>query len=90
MRVARRFVVRGHVQGVGFRMFAARVAQHEGLSGWVANRADGTVEAHAEGEAEAVARFGHRLRQGPPAARVDAVEEDDDVPSGRWTGFSTR
>jgi acylphosphatase len=90
MRVARRYVIRGHVQGVGFRMYAAAAARHEGLSGWVANRADGTVEAQAEGEAEAVTRFERRLRQGPPGARVDAVEAEDDVPSERWTGFSTR
>lgn len=90
MRVARRFVVRGRVQGVGFRMFAADAARHEGLTGWVRNLDDGSVEAHAEGEAESVARFEQRLRHGPPAARVDSVFADDDVPSDRWTGFVSR
>ena len=52
MRVARRFVVRGRVQGVGFRYFAADAARREGVSGAVRNLDDGTVEAVAEGDAE--------------------------------------
>lgn len=90
MLVARRFVVIGHVQGVGFRFFAERAAAIEGLHGWVANRADGSVEVLAEGDREAVARFESRLRHGPPRARVDRLEVDDDTPTGRATGFAVR
>lgn len=83
-------MLKGRVQGVGFRFFAERAAGAEGIHGWVANRDDGAVEVFAEGEAEALMRFERRLRQGPPAARVDDVWTDDDVPSGRATGFSVR
>jgi acylphosphatase len=87
---ARRYVVRGRVQGVGFRFFTERSAQAEGLHGWVANRPDGTVEVHAEGERESLQRFEGRLRHGPPGARVDQVQMEHDVPTGRATGFLIR
>jgi acylphosphatase len=87
---ARRFVVRGRVQGVGFRYFTERAAAREGIHGWVANREDGAVEVFAEGDLEALDRFEATLRHGPPAARVEDVFVDDDVPSGRATGFSVR
>jgi acylphosphatase len=83
MLTARRFVLSGRVQGVGFRFFARQAARIEGLSGWVQNRPDGRVEVVAEGEAESMQRFEARLRQGPPGARVDAVRVDDEPPSGR-------
>jgi acylphosphatase len=88
MRIARRFLINGRVQGVGFRWFAESVASREGLHGWVRNLPDGHVEAMAEGEAEAIERFERALRHGPPAARVDEVEVDDRVPTGRDTGFT--
>jgi len=81
-------VVRGRVQGVGFRYFAEAAAAREGLHGWVRNLPDGRVEAAAEGEAEAIERFERAIRHGPPGARVDAVDVDDTVPSGRDTGFT--
>ena len=87
VRVARRFVVSGRVQGVGFRWFAETVAAREGLHGWVRNLPDGRVEAAAEGDQEAVERFERALRQGPPAARVDDVDVESVVPSGRDSGF---
>jgi acylphosphatase len=90
MFVARRFVVKGRVQGVGFRAFAEGAARADGIHGWVANRADGSVEVYAEGEADAIARFDRRLRQGPSASRVDEVSAEDDVPSGRVAGFTIR
>ncbi len=90
MLVARRFVLKGRVQGVGFRYFAEHAARHEGIHGWVTNRDDGAVEVYAEGDRDAVWRFEARLRQGPPASRIDDVWVDDDVPSGRATGFSIR
>jgi acylphosphatase len=90
MPEARRFVIRGRVQGVGYRWFAQHAAKAEGLTGWVMNRDDGAVEAVAEGDREALERFEHRLRHGPPAGRVDEVLVDTDVPSARATGFVIR
>ena len=83
MLCARRYVVSGRVQGVGFRFFAQNAAAAEGLDGWVRNRPDGRVEIEAEGDAEAVERFERRIRMGPPASRVDDVQVDEMAPSGR-------
>jgi acylphosphatase len=77
MRVARRFLVSGRVQGVGFRFFAADAARREGLAGSVRNLDDGRVEAIAEGESESVTRFERALRQGPSRARVEYVQVED-------------
>ena len=88
MRIARRYLIAGRVQAVGFRWFAETVAAREGLHGWVRNLPDGRVEAQAEGDAEAIERFERALRQGPPAARVERVEVDHVEPSGRDTGFT--
>ena len=90
MLIARHFVVKGRVQGVGFRMFTENAARHEGLGGWVSNRADGSVEILAEGDLEAVDRFERRIRRGPPAAHVDDVDVSEQAPSGRTFGFSVR
>ena len=70
-----RYLVRGRVQGVGFRWFVLHAARAEGLAGWVRNLADGTVEAVASGDAQALARFREALESGPPRSRVEAVEE---------------
>jgi acylphosphatase len=72
-------VVRGYVQGVGFRWFVRQRARELGVRGWVRNRADGCVEVHAEGEALALQRLRASLAAGPTGARVSAV---DDVPAG--------
>jgi len=80
MRVTRRFLLNGRVQGVGFRFFAADAARREGLSGWVRNLDDGRVEAVVEGESESVVRFERALRQGPSRARVEYVQVDDIEP----------
>jgi acylphosphatase len=90
MRVARRYVLNGRVQGVGFRFFAERTARLEGISGWVTNRDDGAVEVYAEGDRESMDRFDRRLRAGPPAARVDKVWVDDDIPTVHARGFQVR
>ncbi len=74
--------VSGRVQGVGYRAFAADAARAEGLAGWVRNRPDGSVEAHAEGDADALARFEWRLWQGPSLARVEDVVTEDVTPDG--------
>ncbi len=71
----RAFLVEGRVQGVGFRWWTKRTADQLGLSGTVRNRRDGRVELHAAGPHEALEEFARRLRQGPPGARVETVEE---------------
>jgi acylphosphatase len=88
MLVARRFRVTGRVQGVGFRYFAEASARAEGLSGWVQNQPDGSVEIVAEGDRESVFRFEAKVRRGPAGARIDRVDVQDDVPSGRAGGFT--
>lgn len=88
MRVARRLVISGRVQGVGFRWFARDAAQREGVTGWVRNIEDGRVEAYVEGEAEAVERVERALRRGPGSARVVDVFVDSEEPSGRYKDFS--
>lgn len=74
---ARRFLVRGRVQGVGFRWFVEREANILGIAGWVRNNFDGTVEVLAVGTREQLARMRSRLQEGPRAARVDEVEESE-------------
>jgi acylphosphatase len=90
MRVARRFVVSGRVQGVGFRLFALDAARREGLHGYVTNNDDGTVAAVAEGEAESVDRFERALRRGPSKSRVEQVRVDDVEPAALNQGFEIR
>ena len=73
-------VVHGHVQGVGFRYFVQRRASELGLSGWVRNNDDGTVEAVAEGPRET-------LEQGPRSARVERVDATWSVATGGLDAF---
>ena len=73
--LARRFRVRGRVQGVGFRWFVEREAHMLGIVGWVRNNADGTVEVLAMGTRDQLLGLRSRLERGPRAARVDDVEE---------------
>ena len=87
MLTARRFLVSGRVQGVGFRFFVAEAARREGLRGWVANLPDGRVEALVEGDEEAVQRVEHRIRQGPPGARVQNVVAVAEPPAGHAGEF---
>ena len=88
--IARRYLVRGLVQGVGFRFFTEAAASREGLRGYVRNLADGQVEALVEGCAEAVARFERLIHQGPPLARVDRVTAEGVQPTGQFPGFAIR
>ena len=74
---ARRFIVRGRVQGVGFRWFVEREAHILGIAGWVRNNSDSSVEVLAVGTREQLAGLRSRLREGPRAARVDDVEESE-------------
>ena len=90
MRVRRRLVITGRVQGVGFRWFAHDAAAREGVDGWVRNLPDGRVEAEIEGELDAVDRVEAALRRGPVTSRVEDVNVDERAPVGRRTGFSIR
>ena len=90
MPIARRYLITGRVQGVGFRFFVHGAAVREGLNGWVRNLPSKHVEAFAEGEPAAIERFETQLRQGPPAARVDRVDAVDVPPSLDLTGFGIR
>jgi len=90
MLIARRFVLSGRVQGVGFRFYVVEAAEVEGVQGWVRNLPDGSVEAFVEGDREAVDRMERKLRRGPPAARIEGVDTQDDVPTGRADGFRVR
>jgi len=84
---ARRFLVRGRVQGVGFRWFVEREAHVLGIAGWVRNNSDGSVEVLAMGSREQLLGLRSRLRQGPRAARVDDVEEVETKPVAGLTAF---
>jgi len=78
------------VQGVGFRYFALDAARRDGLQGYVTNRDDGSVEAVAEGEAEALERFERALRRGPSRSRVEHVMVEEMTPQMLGTGFDIR
>jgi acylphosphatase len=73
-RIAVHLIISGYVQGVGFRWWVRAQARRLGLSGWVRNRADGTVELTAAGPAEAVEQLAAACQRGPSAARVVSVE----------------
>lgn len=90
MIIARRYLIGGRVQGVGFRVFAHARASIEGVHGYVANRDDGRVEALVEGDEDAVERVEHALRRGPIGARVESFNAEPAVPGYRATGFSVR
>jgi len=78
------------VQGVGFRYFALDAARREGLHGYVRNNDDGSVEAVAEGEAEAMERFERAIRRGPSRSRVEHVLVDEMTPAITDAGFEIR
>lgn len=89
MLPAYRFVVRGRVQGVGYRYFVLRQAEALGVTGFALNRPDGTVEVVAEGSEEALTDLEGRLRAGPGFARVEGLERAAVPPRGD-TGFHIR
>ena len=84
--ICRHVVITGRVQGVGYRDWAVDTGQRLGLSGWVRNRTDGSVEALVVGDDEAVGKMIEACRRGPLSARVDAVDVEpvdlDVLPSG--------
>jgi acylphosphatase len=82
MSVRRRIVARGNVQGVFFRDSTRTEALRRGVSGWIANRGDGSVEAVFEGEPDAVERLVELCRGGPGRAEVDDLEVSEEEPEG--------
>jgi acylphosphatase len=86
MALQARLTITGRVQGVGYRDWAMVTARHLGLSGWVRNRSDGSVEALVVGDDTAVGQMIEACRRGPTMARVDAVDVEpldlDVLPEG--------
>jgi len=87
MKTSRLYVVEGHVQDVGFRMFVERAALELGLTGYVCNRREGSVEVYAAGEKEVLEQLRAELEKGPVAARVVRVEESS-APLRHYHTFS--
>ncbi|HEX4621295.1 MAG TPA: acylphosphatase [Myxococcaceae bacterium] len=85
-----RVVIRGEVQGVGFRWSAQSEAQRLGLSGWVRNLPSGEVEAEVEGVTQSVEAFVAWCKRGPPSARVEAVAVEDSYVLEDRRGFHIR
>jgi acylphosphatase len=85
---ARRWVLSGEVQGVGFRYTARQVAERLGVRGWVRNLPDGTVEVQAAGSEEQLAAFREELQKGSRTARVEGLEEEELVQVPRWQSFN--
>jgi acylphosphatase len=83
-------VVRGRVQGVGYRYFVIEMANLLGLRGYARNESDGSVEVLAQGTRSLLERFVTLLRQGPPASDVDDVETTWRTPTEYMSGFRIR
>ncbi len=83
-------IVRGMVQGVGFRWFVQREAGRLGLDGWVANQADGSVEVVVEGSEAALGELVLMLWEGPPGASVGGVDVRHEPARGNIAGFTIR
>ncbi len=83
-------IVKGQVQGVGFRYFTQRTAESLNLAGWVRNRSDGAVEAELEGSETAVEAALEALRQGPDGGRVDEMAVERQDYRGDFKGFEIR
>lgn len=78
-KAAKRYLISGRVQGVGFRFFAQRVAHELGIVGYVMNRPDGSVEAYAVGTEASLAELKRRLAEGPRMSRVNRIMESDEA-----------
>lgn len=83
-------IVEGVVQGVGYRYFAASEARSRGLTGWVRNRADGSVEVLVEGREGLVGEFVRQLQVGPPSSNVTAVNVQRETFAGDLDSFAVR
>lgn len=84
---ARRIIIRGRVQGVGFRYFVQRVANRLGVTGNVRNREDWSVEIVAEGNETLLGDFQKEVARGPALARVERVDVDDIAVTGKYRTF---
>ncbi len=73
----RHLIVHGRVQGIFFRDWTVETARSLGIAGWVRNRPDGTAEAHLEGDPAAVDRMVEAMRDGPPRAKVDRIDQHE-------------
>jgi acylphosphatase len=87
MKVARKYVISGRVQGVGFRFFAERWATQLGVGGYVKNCWDGNVEVYAIGEPTSLEEFKSHLAEGPHSARVTNIAEFEELVDKRRTSF---
>lgn len=87
MKVAKKYLISGRVQGVGFRFFAERVANQLGISGYVKNSWDGKVEVYAIGDETSLEEFKRHLAEGPRSARVRGIVESDESVKRRYTTF---
>jgi acylphosphatase len=86
-KIARKFLIMGRVQGVGYRYFADRVATQLGICGYVKNLWDGNVEVYAIGSALALEELKRHLAMGPRSARVTAIDESDVPVDNRYNCF---
>jgi len=87
MKTARKFLISGEVQRVGYRYFAQRAAARHQVTGYVRNLPDGRVEAVAEGPLESVEAFKHDLTAGPTFSQVENIEEITVEPTGFYSHF---
>ena len=87
MKTARKFLISGEVQRVGYRFFAQRAAARHQVTGYVRNLPDGRVETLAEGALENVEAFKHDLATGPTFAQVENIEEINVEPTGLYSHF---
>ena len=87
MKVAKKYVISGRVQGVGFRFFAEDWANQLGICGYAKNLWDGNVEVYAIGDLASLEEFKRHLAEGPRSARVTGLEESDERVDKRYTGF---
>lgn len=88
MKVAKRYLIAGRVQGVGYRFFAERVANQLGIHGYVKNLWDGKVEVYAIGDEVQLEEFKRHLAEGPRSARVTNFEEFEEPVDKRYTRFA--
>ncbi len=86
-KIAKKFLITGRVQGVGYRYFAERWASQFGICGYVKNLWDGNVEVYAIGEAIALEELKRQLAEGPRSARVAAIDESDEPVDKRYNRF---
>jgi acylphosphatase len=87
LKIARKYLISGRVQRVGYRFFAQRVAARHQVTGYVRNLRDGRVEVLAEGTPESVEGFKHDLAAGPDFSQVERVEELSLDPTGAYVSF---